>query len=159
LHPTFLKIKTTALFVNHFNDKYLRFYKAYTSLMKFSMFSQKRALLLAICWTLGILLACLIPGNEVPDIHIPLADKWVHFIIFAGFSFLWLSTFKYANTAKGVLIFILAVLLGYAVELLQDSGITTGRSYDVYDIVADGIGGILGVVLFFLWRRAAFRAP
>ena len=125
--------------------------------MKFPMLSQKRALQLAILWTSGILLACLIPGNEVPHIHIPLADKWVHFIIFAGFSFLWLSTFKQANAAKGVLIFILSVLLGYAVELLQDSGITTGRSYDVYDIVADAVGGALGVCLFFI-RRRAFRA-
>lgn len=127
--------------------------------MKFSILSPKKALLLAIFWTLGILLACLIPGNEVPHIRIPLADKWVHFIIFAGFSFLWLSTFKHANAAKGVLIFILSILSGYAVELLQDSGITRGRSYDIYDVVADGIGGALGVVLFFLWRKAAFRAP
>lgn len=127
--------------------------------MKFSMLSQKKALLLAILWTLGILVACLIPGNEVPHVSIPLIDKWVHFIIFAGFSFLWLSTFKHSTTSKGFLIFILSILLGYAVELLQDSGITKGRSYDVYDVVADGIGGALGVVLFFLWRKAAFRAP
>jgi VanZ family protein len=126
--------------------------------MKFSMLSPKRALVLAMLWTSGILLACLIPGNEVPDIHIPLIDKWVHFIIFAGFSFLWLSTFIPATTVKAVVIFILSVLLGYAVELLQDSGITTGRSYDVYDIVADTIGGALGVLLFFLWRRITFRA-
>lgn len=126
--------------------------------MKFSMLAPKRALVLAILWTSGILLACLIPGNEVPDIHIPLIDKWVHFIIFAGFSFLWLSTFISATVVRGVLIFILSVLLGYAVELLQDSGITSGRSYDVYDIVADTIGGALGVLLFFLCRRIAFRA-
>jgi VanZ family protein len=122
------------------------------------MLAPKRALVLAILWTSGILLACLIPGNEVPDIHIPLIDKWVHFIIFAGFSFLWLSTFISATVVRGVLIFILSVLLGYAVELLQDSGITSGRSYDVYDIVADTIGGALGVLLFFLCRRIAFRA-
>lgn len=125
--------------------------------MKFPMFSQKRALVLAIFWTLGIFLACLIPGNEVPHIRIPLADKWVHFIIFAGFSFLWLSAFKHVNTTKGILVFILSLALGYAVELLQGSGITRGRSYDVYDIVADGIGGALGVVLFFLWHKGQNR--
>jgi VanZ family protein len=121
------------------------------------MKSKKVAFVLAIFWTLGILIACLIPGNEVPHVSIPLADKWVHFIIFAGFSFLWLSTFKHANAAKGVLIFILSVLLGYAVELLQDSGITKGRSYDVYDVVADSIGGALGVVVFFLWWKSQGR--
>lgn len=121
------------------------------------MKSKKVAFTLAIFWTIGILIACLIPGNEVPHVSIPLIDKWVHFIIFAGFSFLWLCTFNQANTRKGILIFILSVLLGYAVELLQDSGITKGRSYDVYDVVADGIGGALGVVLFFLWRRSQNR--
>ena len=119
--------------------------------------SKKRTRLLAILWTLLILVACLIPGREVPNVHIPLADKWVHFIIFAGFSFLWLSVFDKAKMLHGLLIFLLSVSLGYAVELLQGSGITSGRSYDLYDVLADAIGGALGVLLFFLMRRQISR--
>lgn len=130
-----------------------------TPISRFFNLSKKKLLILATLWTLLILAACLIPGKEVPDVHIPFADKWVHFIIFSGFSFLWLCTYTHARAKNGALIFVLSLLLGYAVELLQGSGITTGRSYDVYDIVADGIGGAIGVFLFFALRRLAKKAP
>jgi VanZ family protein len=116
---------------------------------------KRRVLVCSILWTIMILIACLIPGDEVPDVHIPLIDKWVHFIIFGGFAFLWLCRFKQATIKTGLSIFVLTLLLGYVVELLQGSGITTGRSYDLYDVLADGIGGLLGTVLFFALRRAA----
>jgi VanZ family protein len=128
-----------------------------TSLLHKLLKSKKRTRTLAILWTLLILAACLIPGREVPNVHIPLADKWVHFIIFAGFSFLWLSVFDKAKAGHGWLVFLLSVSLGYVVELLQGSGITTGRSYDLYDVLADAIGGALGVLLFFLMRRQISR--
>jgi VanZ family protein len=52
-----------------------------------------------------------------------------------------------------MLLFLLAVLVGYLVELLQGSGITSGRSYDMWDVLADGVGGALGVILFYLMER------
>ena len=112
--------------------------------------SKKRACLLVTVWTLFIFFACLIPGRDVPEVSIPLIDKWVHFIIFGGFAFLWLATFKNTNLWKRIAIFLLAVLTGYIVELLQGSGITSGRSYDLMDVLADGIGGALGVGIFYL---------
>lgn len=124
------------------------------SLFLFFYLRKKRTLALAVLWTLLILVACLIPGRDVPSVSFPLADKWIHFIIFGGFSFLWLCTFRYADARKGGYIFLLSALLGYAVELLQGSGITEGRSYDLYDLVADSIGGALGIVTFFVLRKA-----
>lgn len=123
------------------------------TLFHFFIRNKKRAVALATGWTLLILVACLIPGREVPDVHIPMIDKWVHFVIFGGFSFLWLCTFHKTNTIKSLMIFLGSVLLGYLVELLQGSGITAGRSYDVYDIVADAIGGLMGVALFYVLRK------
>jgi len=119
------------------------------SIFSFFHNNKKRALIFAIIWTMLILGACLIPGREVPNVHIPMMDKWVHFVIFAGFSFLWLCTFSSINFTKMLNIFVLSVALGYSVELLQDSGITAGRSFERDDIIADGIGGFLGVVLFY----------
>lgn len=116
---------------------------------------KKRTARIASLWTFLILVACLIPGRDVPDVQVPFADKWVHFGIFAGFSFLWTCTFKRASLRAALSTGILSVLLGYAVELLQGSGITEGRSYDLYDLLADSIGGILGLVLFFLLYRHA----
>lgn len=123
------------------------------ALFHFFTSNKKRAVVLALSWTILILVACLIPGREVPDVHIPMIDKWVHFVIFGGFSFLWLCTFHKNNTTKSILIFLASVLLGYVVELLQGSGITAGRSYDVYDILADAIGGLMGVILFYILRK------
>lgn len=122
-------------------------------LFHFFTANKNRAILFATLWTLLILVACIIPGREVPDVHLPLIDKWVHFVLFGGFSFLWLCTRVRPVPATGIMVFLAAVLLGYLVELIQGSGITSGRSYDVYDIVADAVGGLLGVLLFFLLRR------
>jgi VanZ family protein len=122
----------------------------------FFVSSRKRASVFAIIWTLIIFIACLIPGRDVPSVGFPGIDKWVHFVIFGGFSFLWLSTFKQTDLRKRTLIFLLAVAVGYIVELLQGSGITSGRSYDLMDVMADGIGGALGVVLFY-WMNKVFN--
>jgi len=116
--------------------------------------NKRRTVRIVIIWTVLILAACLIPGNEVPDVKVPLIDKYVHFIIFAGFSFLWLCTVPSAPLRKsGSLAFISSLALGYLVELLQGSGITTGRSYDLYDVVADAIGGLIGIILFYIVRK------
>lgn len=114
---------------------------------------------IALFWTLLILLACLIPGREVPDVQVPLADKWVHFVLFAAFSFLWICTFRRTGLKAGLIVGLLSVLFGYVVELLQGSGITEGRSYDLYDVLADGIGGLLGLAVFFLLRSYALKTP
>lgn len=115
--------------------------------------NRKLAFRVALFWTMLIIAACLIPGNEVPNVHIPFADKWVHFLIFAGFAFLWLCTVSRAGIRAGIVVFMLSVLLGIAVELLQGSGITSGRSCEPMDAVADTVGGFLGVLLFFLLRK------
>lgn len=114
---------------------------------------RKRTALLAGCWTLFIFIACLIPGRDIPEVRVPLIDKWVHFIIFAGFSLLWSCVLRKGNFYTAVFIGLLTVLTGYAVELLQASGITEGRSFDLYDVLADGIGGLIGLLLFFLLRK------
>jgi len=115
--------------------------------------NKKRTVLVAIAWTVLILIACLIPGDEVPDVQVPLIDKYVHFIIFAGCSFLWLCTAPLAPVRRSILVFVACIALGYIVELLQGSGITTGRSYDMFDVLADAIGSLIGVILFYLSKR------
>ncbi len=114
---------------------------------------RKRTGIMAAVWTLAILAACLIPGREIPNVNVPLADKWVHFILFAVFSFLWLFLYRHASLKQGLYICLLSSAFGYVVELLQGSGLTRGRSYDPFDWFADSIGGVLGMLLFFCLRR------
>lgn len=128
-------------------------------LFSFFYLHKKRTAILASIWTLLILVACLLPGKDIPDVSFPLIDKWVHFLIFGGFTFLWLCTLRETTRRNGLLVWIASVLLGYAVELLQGSGITKGRSFDLYDLLADSIGGLLGLLLFYLLRKQAGPTP
>ena len=116
--------------------------------------NKNRAISFAVLWPLVILVTCFVPGREVPNIRIPFIDKWVHFVLFGGFSFLWLCTRSRPAFRTGLVVFLASVALGYGVELIQGSGITSGRSYDLYDVYADSVGGLLGVLLFFLLRRS-----
>ena len=123
------------------------------SIFSFFVKSKPRAIVFAIIWTAFIFSACLIPGRDIPNVAIPLIDKWVHFIIFGGFTFLWLCVYQSTNLKKRIFMFFMAVLTGYIVELLQGSGITSGRSYDLMDVLADSIGGALGVILFYFLNK------
>lgn len=111
---------------------------------------KKRARIGAILWTLLIFILCFIPAREVPDLDIPLADKWVHFILFGVFSFLWLLSIKEFRLQHLVIVLICSIVLGWLVEYIQGALTFLGRSQDNMDTLADGIGGLLGVVVFWL---------
>ena len=111
---------------------------------------KKRARIGATLWTLLIFILCFIPAREVPDLDIPLADKWVHFILFGVFSFLWLLSIKEFRLHHLVIVLICSIVLGWLVEYIQGALTFLGRSQDNMDTLADGIGGLLGVVVFWL---------
>lgn len=110
----------------------------------------KKARSLAMLWTLLIFLLCFIPGDEVPDLHIPLIDKWVHFVLFGVFSFLWLCAYPSPKLSVRTLVFLCSVLLGWLVEVIQGQLAFLHRAQDNMDTLADAIGGLAGVLLFSL---------
>jgi VanZ family protein len=109
---------------------------------------RKTALILAIVWTIGIFIACLWPGKELPHSDIPFVDKWTHFILFGAFAFLWLCAFPSGTIRTLFLIILVSAALGWLVECLQGWLPQLGRSKDNMDAVADGVGGILGTLVF-----------
>jgi VanZ family protein len=109
---------------------------------------KKRARTFTILWTLLIFLLCLIPGNELPGVKIPMADKWVHFLLFGIFSFLWMCAGPSAKLSRLFVAFAVGCLLGWAVEELQGLLTSLGRSKSVQDIFADTIGSVIGVMAF-----------
>lgn len=111
---------------------------------------KRRARSLAILWTLLIFILCFIPAKELPEVDIPLADKWVHFILFGVFTFLWLCSKPSRKPGFLLLVFAAGIFTGWVVEELQGLLAFLGRSKDVMDILADSIGGLLGVLLFAL---------
>ncbi len=79
-------------------------------------------------------------------------DKWTHFVLFGGFSFLWLCA-KPSYTVAGLVgLFIISLLLGSFIELMQGVLTSLGRSMELMDAVADSIGGILGIGAFVMCR-------
>jgi VanZ family protein len=94
-----------------------------------------------------------IPGSAIPKddwLDKIWADKWVHIGIFTSLIFLWSNAFE-INVTKGffILVFV-AVLYGFAVEIVQDQFITN-RSFDLGDLLADFIGCLGGV-----WLRTRY---
>ncbi|RFS22477.1 VanZ family protein [Chitinophaga silvatica] len=110
----------------------------------------------AIVWISIILILCLMPGDDVPTnsflekIHF---DKVVHFGMFGGIVFLialgifWQKQ-KVTNLTLFLLV-VLAALYGFAIELMQKYW-AVGRSFDLYDLLADTLGAIGGAVFFKL---------
>ena len=111
---------------------------------------KKQARFLALLWTLLIFIGCFTPAKDIPRVDVPLIDKWVHFVLFGGFTFLWFCTRPIVNTRSVLTLFLSAVALGAFIEVMQGLLIFLGRSMEFMDAVADSIGGALGIGIFYL---------
>jgi len=103
---------------------------------------------MAVLWTLLIFVGCFTPGKDLPEVDIRFFDKWVHFVLFGGFTFLWLCGYPAARFKRYLTIFLAGVALGILIEILQGIFSSLGRTCDPWDAVADGIGAALGVGCF-----------
>lgn len=109
---------------------------------------KKRARTLTILWALLIFILCFIPGQEFPDVKIPMADKWVHFLLFAVFTFLWMCAGPSLRPGRLLLALLVGCAFGWLVEELQGLLSFLGRSKSMQDIYADAIGCAIGLALF-----------
>lgn len=82
--------------------------------------------------------------------HLPLADKWAHFILFGIFSFLWLCSFPGKPITFSLLILVISIATGWLVEVIQGQLTFLGRSQDNMDTLADGIGGLIGILFYHI---------
>lgn len=112
----------------------------------------------ALLWTIFIFILMAIPGSLLPQeekTFIPNLDKLIHATLFGSFVFLWsvyYATKKEKNNnsnSRFVLILIIACLYGVASELMQKY-LIPNRDYDIYDILADSIGAVLGFLFVLL---------
>lgn len=94
--------------------------------------------------TILLTVLCFMPSENLPSAN----DKTAHFISFMGLSFLWLNFSK-----KEIIVLLLCTLYGVFIEigqfLLPES---FHRSFEVLDMVADGIGVIIGYVFYKLFN-------
>ncbi len=101
---------------------------------------------LAIGWSIIIFIGCAMPGNELPDMSHG-TDKWVHFVGFAPIGLLWSLS---GRTAVWTILF--GAIFGMLIEIYQGV-MPIGRSFDLFDALADTIGTLMGIGLFWLYQR------
>jgi len=91
--------------------------------------------------TLGVLVLCFLPGNDLPDVDALGADKLLHA---AGFFVLGICWRRATGSARGALL--IGALLACVTELVQYLFVA-GRQGDLHDIAADLVGLALGTLL------------
>lgn len=91
-----------------------------------------------------IVIAVIIPGRDLPDVNIGGYDKLIHVGMFA----VWAIAVRYdfrSRASRYIAIFICGMLFSLFTEILQL--FVEGRSFDPYDMMADGLGLIVGLAL------------
>jgi VanZ family protein len=118
--------------------------------------------LLLVYW-LTILVGTHLPKSHPAGSLVRGGDKLVHFLAFAGLG--WLLAWSAAGwgrltAARGAGLWLVVVLYGAIDELSQS--LVTGRDTSLHDWIADGLGGLAGLLAFFFvqrWRAAQLRPP
>ena len=107
-----------------------------------------RSFLIATAWTLLIVAICSIPGDDLPDVDIWGYDKVGHFVMFAGFGWLWARA-----ASKQALGWVLVTGVAFAglTEVYQGL-LPFGRTPDLYDALAD-VAGLSAALLVYRLRK------
>lgn len=106
---------------------------------------------LTILVAVGILVAVLLPGSDVPSVQIPYMDKVVHAGMFGTLTLCYVWEFCKAYHKYPNFLWSAVTLIGYGLltELLQQ--LSPGRSCDLLDLAADSVG--IFIILGIAWYR------
>ena len=128
---------------------YLLYLLYFVFMLKWKIFRYKTV---AISWFIIMCILFFLPGSTLPKeswldtIHF---DKWVHIGLFAILVFLWRGAFNWeVNNYNTVLLFF-AFAYGLMIEFIQKNWVPN-RSFDLFDVLADMTGGIIGLIV---WLR------
>ncbi len=115
-----------------------------------------------IAWASMIIALSSIPSAYLPNVQMFGIDKLVHIIVFCVFGLLLYRSYSnksninpnfskvYSFTLVGV------VLLGIFTELYQ--GLIPGRRTDIYDLIANVIGGLFAIVIVRVYNSSNKRS-
>lgn len=109
---------------------------------------------IGIIYTLFITVLLLVPTTEIPQIKVSYIDKLAHLLIHSLLSLIWLwyrfSGDKYHISVKNVFV-VLFICFSYGVVIeVSQHWFTLSRNFDLYDIVANGFGSLLGLLYFWI---------
>lgn len=111
----------------------------------------------AILWAVLIFVGSSIPSKAFPVLKIFDFDKLIHISIFFVFGVLVYRAFAATDAEDSYrwsrAILAIGVVLIYGVIDEFHQSFVPGRSPDVWDATADTVGGILSMLVLFLYRR------
>ena len=116
---------------------------------KLKTLSDRLYLGLAIFWTLLTLWLSLIAARKASKFNLwdfVGFDKLAHLTFYAVFIVLWLMAVR-AKNINDKFVFFFSISFGVLMEICQ-FWLFNGRSFELYDILANIVGSIVGVVLF-----------
>ena len=105
-------------------------------------------------YTLFLTFSLLAPGKGLPSVSIPFFDKWVHIVALFLLTYVWLlyRGLSYSKKITAIQLGFLCFIYGIIIEALQH-WFTASRTADVFDVIANGIGCLLGYIVFIKTRN------
>lgn len=116
----------------------------------------------ALLWAILIFVASSIPSAKFPDLKIFTYDKVLHVSIFFIFGLLVYRAFERRSQIPStrlwriIIATLIVILYGILDEVHQ--GTVPGRTFDVWDMTADAVGGILSSFIIY-WHLKHKRLP
>jgi VanZ family protein len=110
---------------------------------------------------IAILILTGIPGSVFPRVKPAIGlDKVVHILMYAGFAFLCIWGYRKQFISNGkayqkralLLTATISICYGGVTELMQEF-LVPSRTGDWFDFIADTIGTLIGVLIFYLFFR------
>ena len=112
--------------------------------------------ILTYTWSLVILIGSITPGNYIPKTDFTFFDpnSLAHFLFYAILVFLTLKWKKVNSNQRSLAVytFCFTVIYGILIELIQGNFIP-GRFGDIYDVIMNTIGSIIGLVFYFFSKK------
>ncbi len=108
-----------------------------------------------IFWALLIAVLSLLPGEKFPHVPMTNADLVVHFFFYCVFTFLLIlgnvrqSQYIFLKKHPVFCALLVSIPFGGLVEIIQGTEFVS-RSAEFADFLANSVGGLIGVILFFI---------
>ena len=109
-----------------------------------------------------ILLLTGLPGSVFPKVKPAIGlDKVVHLLMYLGFAFITLWGYRKPYQENGDtyrkkslwIVLAISIAFGALTEVMQETLIPT-RTGSIYDWIADAIGSIFGVTIYYFFHRS-----
>ena len=113
-------------------------------------------MVLALGWSIAILIGCSIPGTDIPQVDFNLfeEDKIIHFSLFFVFGWLWMAALS-QPLPKRILLVCLSGLFYAGMTEVYQGWLPWDRTPDPMDALANAMGLFAGIGLFWWPKRSS----